>query len=163
MPALVAATVAALEMIGRRKDGVAEFIEVIVGFRRRFDRFDANRRAHFLQDGIDVIPIARKPGNGLQACSAEAGGIGGGFRQPSQHGLGHDNLMAPARSLVEISPGHMTGILPTAKRTPFGLTGTGRGSVARGVLGRFVHALDGCQALGVVMPRWYMYLPARSA
>ena len=67
MAALIAATVAALEMVRGGKDRIPECIEIIVGLRRNFDRTGPNRRPYFLQDGIDVKAIARKPGNSLEA------------------------------------------------------------------------------------------------
>ena len=64
---MIAAAVAALEMVHGGKDRIPEFIEIIVGLRRNFDRAGPNRRPHFLQDGIDVMAIARKPGDSLEA------------------------------------------------------------------------------------------------
>jgi len=117
MPAAVVAAVPALQMVSRSKDRIAVRIDIEI-LRIRLGRARSSPRlADFSKDRLRVIPFPRETRDGLKARTAEARRRYPILHQAGQDVAGHNDLMTPAGTLVEMSLGDSALIIATAKRT----------------------------------------------
>jgi hypothetical protein len=159
MAAPIVATIPALEVISGGEDRVATCIDVEIllsGFGIFFDDGAFN----LCENRLGVVEFVCNAGHGFEAGPAEAGRLDGIGSEAIQNLAWDDDFLAPTRALIEMALGDAALIVALAKRTPFvAAEALGRQRLLLGIL-RFHEEL---YAFGVVMPRWPMYLPLRSA
>jgi hypothetical protein len=107
MPAAIGAACPPLEMIVRRENHVAEIIQVVGGFQ-------GNHSFRLREESLGVVPFKRKPGDGLKTGAAKTAGFDAIRGEPVQDVIWHDDLMAPARPLIEMTFGHAALVVSPA-------------------------------------------------
>ena len=110
MAATVCAARSPLEMIVGGKDHVATIIKVGV-------RIHQCHSMCLRKNGLGIIQFTRDSGDGLQTRSAKASGLDTIGGESAQNMVRHEDLLAPAGSLVEVAFRHATLIVTTAPGT----------------------------------------------
>jgi hypothetical protein len=106
-------------MIGRREHRIAVIIEIIIrlGMRAVILSIRQNHFSHFCEDLIRTVQFSRDSCNGFQTRTAETRRGDGILSQTGEDVVGHNDLMAPARALIEMSLGHATIIIAGTEGT----------------------------------------------
>ena len=164
---MILAAGSSLQVIRRREHGVAVLIEIIIRFGRSalFESIRQNHSSHFRENLLGPVQFTRDSRDVFQARSAETGRVDRICSQAGEDMVRHDDLVTPTRTLVEMPLGHAAMVVAGTERASLVMPQAIVRRLAR-IRERWFLRLHGRSiryAFGIVMPRWCMYLPARSA
>jgi hypothetical protein len=110
MAATIGAARSPLEMIAGGKDHVPALIQVVV-------RVLGGHSPHLRKKGLGIVPFTRDTGNRLETGPAKTCGLDSIRSESAQNVIRHEDLLAPARPLVEFAFRHAALIVAAAQRT----------------------------------------------
>jgi hypothetical protein len=110
MAAIIGAARSPLEVIIGGEDHVPAYIKVVI-------RSLGNHLSGFHKNGIGIASFTRDTGKGLETGPTKTCGLDAIRSQPAQNVIRHEDLMAPAGTLVEFAFCHATLIIAAAQGT----------------------------------------------